>query len=357
MKSLFAACLTASSALLAGVISQAADVNFINGGDFNTPANWSDGLAPGAVPGDNHFVQNGLTATFSGGTVSMGKLIVSDSSPGTLNMTGGDLTVGGGNESFAIGRSLNGDGAVTLSGGAILRTASGDSSFVGQRDKGVLTVEAGASVLSPGSVWRIGQFGPVIDAGLEGDGLLDVAGTFSANLMFLGVDDGDGVLRVRGNGSVTLTDNLVPNVNTFFPNRSSLVHMVGSTASLTARVLESANGSSEVKNRYLFTADAAGVSPITLNVALNITNNRLDVDLSSYTTLSPVITLFNTAPGQIYGAFSEVNLIGSVASQYELVYDNNVTGDIQLVRIPEPATILLAIGGLIAAAFARRRGA
>ncbi len=83
----------------------AADVFFINGGDFNTAANWSDGMLP-SLDIDNHFIQDGLTSTYSAGTLSLRKLVVSDSSPGTLNMTGGDLTLAGGGDSFQIGRSL-----------------------------------------------------------------------------------------------------------------------------------------------------------------------------------------------------------------------------------------------------------
>ncbi len=333
----------------------AVDVAFINGGDFNSASNWSDGMLPGAVPGDLHLVQDNLVATYAGGATSMGKLVVSDSSPGTLLMSGGDLTVGGGNESFVIGRSLNGNGLVELSGGAILRTADGDSSFVGQRDRGVLRVGAGASVLSPGSVWRVGQSGPLIDSGLAGDGLIDVQGVFQAQLIFLGVDDGDGELRISGNGSVTLSDNLVPNVNTFYPNRSSLVNMVGSSASLVVNNLESENGPAQVRNAYLFQADASGVSPITALGAVNISNNRLEVDLTSYLGAAPVLTLFDAPPERIFGVFAEVNIVGDASGLYQIVYDAAAggTGDIQLVRggaVPEPAALGIMLVGLLVGA-------
>ena len=114
----------------------AVDVNFINGGDFNTAANWSDNMLPTA-DGDLHFIQDGLTSTFNSAGISVSKLVVSDSSPGTLNMTGGDLTIAAlGNDTFSIGRSVGGDGLVDLSGTAKLTTGSADSSFVGERDQG-----------------------------------------------------------------------------------------------------------------------------------------------------------------------------------------------------------------------------
>ncbi len=337
-----------------GRVAQAADVNFINGGDFNSAANWDDGNLPGAIPADFHFVQDGLTADFSAGTVTMGPLIVSDSSAGALNMSGGDLTVGGGNDTFAIGRSAGGDGAVTLTGTSILRTDINDSSFVGVRSNGVLDVGSDASVVG-NAVWRVGQFGPAAGAGLDGVGLLDVKGTFTGRLIFLGVDDGKGTLRISGDGSVTLTDNLVPNVNTFFPNRSSLVEMIGSSASLTMLNLESANGAGENRNSYLFEADASGVSPITPNDAVNIDNNRLTVDLTSFP-LAPnqVLTLFDAAPDRVFGQFGEVNVIGLTADQYKLVY-NVPLGDIQLVGVPEPSSVLLLVGMGLAVAAVRRR--
>ena len=153
-----------------------ADVFFINGGDFNTATNWSDGNLP-SLDIDNHFIQDGLTSTYSAGTLSLRKLVVSDVSAGTFNMTGGDLTLAGGGDSFQIGRSLNSDplspgGLVDLSGTAILRTT--DNSGVGERDKGVLHIGPMASVISPTAYWRVGNFGPSVDAGLEGNGLLDV---------------------------------------------------------------------------------------------------------------------------------------------------------------------------------------
>ena len=85
----------------------AADVFFLNGGDFNTAANWSDGNLP-SLDLDNHFIQDGLTSTYSAGTLSLRKLVISDISPGTFNMTGGDLTLAGGGDSFQIARGCCG---------------------------------------------------------------------------------------------------------------------------------------------------------------------------------------------------------------------------------------------------------
>ncbi len=336
----------------------AVDVNFINGGDFYTAANWDDGNLP-SDDGDGHFVQTGLTSTFNSAGVSVTQLIVSDSSPGTLLMTGGDLTIAGaGNDTFSIGRSAGGDGLVELSGTASLTTGSADSSFVGERDKGVLHIGPQASVMGT-DVWRVGHRGPVICSGCEGDGLLDVEGTFSARLMFMGVDDGKGLLRVRGNGSVTLTDNLVPGVNTLFPNRSAKIEMIGSNAALSAVNLESANGAAENKNEYLFQADANGVSAITLADAVNIDNNKLVVDLTSFA-LAPgmSVTLFDAAPERVFGRFAEVMVMGVAnAGDYDVLYldQPGQSGDIVLANIvPEPSALCLWGLGMVIAIFARR---
>ena len=348
----------------------AADVNFLAGdGNFNTAASWSDGMLP-SLDIDNHFIQDGLTATYSAGTVSVRKLVVSDGSPGTLNMTGGDLTAAGGDDSFQIGRGCcGGDGLVDLSGTAILRTTG--QSGVGERDKGVLHIGPDASVISPGVYWRVGNFGPSVDAGLEGNGLLDIEGTFSARALFIGVQDGTGVVRVRGTGSVTLTqqdDNpgfadidMDFNHNPIFhPNQSGTIHMEGSNASMSARNLFSQHDAlSPVKNLLWFTADLGGVSPITLTNAVNINNNKLQVDLNGFD-VAPLATLLliDAAPGGIAPgtSFAELEVLGGAsAPNYYVVYDGP-NGDILLARtIPEPSTMLLIGLGMSLAFCAKRR--
>jgi hypothetical protein len=352
-------CIACALSMVAS-FSQGGDVFLSSSGDFHSAANWSDGMVP-SNGGDFYFIQDALTADFAvGNSTSVARMIVSDSSVGTLDIKGGELTITGGGESFVIGRGCcAGGGTVDLSGTSILRTAPGDTGFIGQRDSGTLHVGPNARVISD-SVWRIGQFGPVIDAGLEGNGLLDVEGMFSARLLFLGVDDGDGRLRISGQGSVTLSENLQPSVNTFYPNRSSTIEMIGSGASLVARGLESANGPTQVKNQYLFAADAGGVSPIRLVDALNIDNNKLTVDLTNFA-LAPgmSITLFDAAPERVFGTFAEVSILGVVnPGNYSLVYDAGAggSGDIRLTNvIPEPASIVFIVFGTMLSVYARRR--
>jgi hypothetical protein len=185
---------------------------------------------------------------------------------------------------------------------------------------------------------------------------LNVEGSFRAHVIFLGATDGDGEVRVSGTGSIVLTDNLVPNINTDQPNRSSLVHMIGSTATLSALNLESANGLSQVHNKFEFSADGGGVSPITLANAANITNNDLVVNLNSFILgLGATEVLFNAAANQIYGTFASLAVNGGNPShQFRVVYDQ-AAGDILLQRVPEPATFVMLGLGVAMAACARRR--
>jgi hypothetical protein len=350
--------------------------------DFFVAANWNDFLAgPDAVPGpiDQARIFNSFVVDYAQvapHTVS-GLKVGSDpagnpgpnGTPGTLNMSAGHLIVAGPGDSFEIGRSVDNPptisgakGVINLTNDAILEIQGSDP-IVGVRAEAELNIGPNASVISTrvdGAYWRVGHNGPSIDpfnpvGGLRGKGLLNVEGSFGAHVIFLGVDDGDGTIRVSGNGSLTLTDNLVPGVNTHYPNRSALVQMIGSNASLSALNLESANGLAEVHNQYEFTTDGGGASPITLSNAVNITNNDLTVNLVGFDLpLNGTMLLFDAAPDQIYGKFASVTVTGG-SYDYAVRYQNAGTGDILLQRIPEPSTMLLLGLGMVMVFGAKRR--
>ncbi len=376
MRNLVMTCMGLVLAIVAaGPNCQAGDFKFDGGGgadtDFLTAANWNDNNVP--IPDSRYSINDNFVATYATNVATeVTSLIVGGDAPqapgpvgtpGTLNMSAGSLTVTGGGDSFVIARACcAGTGIVNLSGNAVLNI-SGTDPQIGQRDHGELNVGGTASVTSPSGYWRLGNYGPAIDDGLEGDGLLHVTdnGTFGAMVIFLGDGDSDGELRVSGNGSVVLSDNLVPNISTDRPNRSSLVHMVGSNASLSAKNLESFNGAAQVHNQYRFTADGGGVSPIVLSNAINIGNNDLTVDLTGFG-LDPLasLLLFDAAPGQIYGDgptyFSNVSVLGGESASNYFVFYDQANGDISLVRtVPEPSTMLLLGLSLSACLLARRR--
>jgi PEP-CTERM motif-containing protein len=333
-----------------------------NGNDFLTAGNWTPAGVPSA--GNQYIINNGLTANYtSNAATTIASLIVGADYPvtgdlgtaGTFNMSAGSMEITGGSSAFTIARACcSGDGVVNLTNNALL-TIDGSDPQVGQRDHGELHIGPSASVVSPTSYWRLGNYGASIDNGLQGDGLLEVQGSFLANVIFIGDSDSHGELRVSGHGSVTLNDSLVPNVATNFPNRSALVQMIGSNASIHAVNDESANGAAEVHNRYIFTADAGGISPITLSDAVNIGNNDLTVNLAGYAVLpNSVITLFDAAPNRIFGTFANVTITGSSVPGLHVLYDQ-ASGNIEIAT-PEPSSmLLLGIGATLCSAFSTRR--
>ena len=341
------------------------------GAAFLDGANWNPDGVPGVIATDRYAINDGFTSTYatSATTTVLGLRIGTDApvsptptgTPGTLNMSDGVLIVSGGGDSFEIGRACcAGTGVMNMTGDAVLEIQGSDP-LVGDRDQGTLNIGDTASVISTrpdGAYWRIGNYGPSIDAGLEGNGLLNVygSGSFRAHVLLLATADGDGEVRVSDNGSVTLTGNLAATDGVDQPNRSALVHMIGSNATLTAVNLESANGLSQVHNQYEFSADLGGVSEIKLSNAVNITNNDLTVNLNSFV-LGPGGTalLFDAAPNQVYGTFASVAVNGgNPGFQYAVRYDQ-AAGDILLERIPEPSTIALVGSALVAIATRAKR--
>ena len=345
--------------------------------DFFVAANWNDFLAgPDAVPGpmDQARIFNSFVVDYAQvapHTVS-GLKVGSDpagnpgpnGTPGTLNMSDGKLNVTGGGDSFQISRACcASEGSAINMTGAELEIGGSDP-IVGTRDNGVLDVGDTASVHPTAGVdnyWRLGNYGPSIDSGLEGNGLLNVHGngSFSAHVIFIGDNDATGELRVSDNGSVVLTGNLVPRPSGFQAGGSAKVQMNGATATLSAFNLESASEVGEIPTLYEFNADPVlGVSPIVLTDAINITNNDLIVNLNGYPlALFDQLLLFDgdqaLAGNRLFGTFASSALIGSVL-QHRVIYDQ-ANGDIYIRRVPEPSTLVLLGLGMVLVIGAKRR--
>lgn len=350
---------------------------------FLTAANWNefvtnaDGV-PGA--GDRAIINDNFSVSYATNvTTTLGSLIVGADWPvtgelgtdGTLNMTAGKIIVTGGGDNFQIARArgavlgdANGDGLVMMTNSEL--QIGGSDPIVGTRDHGVLDVGLNAKVYNtPGqdNYWRLGNYGPSVDAGLEGNGLLNVHsnGSFNAHVIFIGDNDSTGELRVADAGSVVLTGNLVPRPSAGVQaGGSALVRMIGSAATLSAFNLESESLAGEIRTKYRFDADALGVSKIKLTDAINITNNDLEVNLGSFV-MAPLskITLFDgdqsLATNRIFGTFANLTVDGITnPANYTVVYDQAL-GDIQLMAIPEPSTMLLIELGAMAAISTRRR--
>lgn len=356
---------------------------------FLTSGNWSilPGMTPDAgVPddaGDRGIINGGLTANYGTAvTTTVGSLIVGADWPvtgdtgtkGTLNMSAGKMIVTGPGDSFQISRACCAaeGSAINLTGAEI--EISGSDPIVGTRDQGTLDIGLNGKVYNtPGNdnYWRLGNYGPSFIGdlgGLQGNGLLNVHsnGTFNAHVIFIGDNDATGELRVSDTGSVVLTGNLVPRPSGFQAQGSATVRMNGSGATLSAYNLESESLAGEIPTSYVFTADASGVAEIFLKDAINITNNSLTVDLTSFA-LAPSSSLLlfdgdHTGAGdtpvgnRIFGTFSSVNVTGGVGgSNYFVIYDQP-NGNILLARtVPEPSTMLLFGMGTCVALLTKRR--
>jgi hypothetical protein len=352
--------------------------------NFLTSGNWS--ILPGMTPDpgvpddstDRAIINDNFVVTYATGvTTTVGSLIVGADWPvtgelgtdGTLHMTAGKIIVTGGGDNFQIARArgavfgdADGDGLITLTNAEL--EIGGSDPIVGTRDHGVLDVGLNGKVYNtPGqdNYWRLGNYGPSVDAGLEGNGLLNVHdnGTFNAHVIFIGDNDSTGELRVSDNGSVVLTGNLVPRPSGFQAGGSAKVQMNGASATLSAFNLESESLVGEIATLYEFNADPAlGVSPIRLVDAINITNNELVVNLNGYALANfDTLLLFDgdqaLVGNRVFGTFASTLVTGG-AGQHKVIYDQ-VNGDILLQRVPEPSTIGLALMGLALVYRARRR--
>ena len=356
---------------------------------FLTPNNWS--VTPGMTPdpgvptvGDRAIINNDFVVTHATAvTTTVGSLIVGADWPvtgelgrdGTLNMTAGKIIVTGGGDNFQIARArgavfgdADGDGLINMTNAQL--EIGGSDPIVGTRDHGVLDVGLNAKVYNTtgqDNYWRLGNYGPSVDAGLEGNGLLNVHnnGTFNAHVIFIGDNDSTGELRVSDTGSVVLTGNLVPRPSGFQAGGSATVRMTGSSATLQAYNLESESLAGEIPTKYRFDADALGVSVIKLTDAINITNNNLEVNLGAFVlpTYGSLLLFDGDHTGiggtpvgsRVFGTFANFSVNGITnPSNYVVVYDQP-NGNILLQSVPEPSTILLLGFGMVMTIFVAKR--
>jgi hypothetical protein len=351
---------------------------------FLTPNNWS--IPPGMTPdpgvpgaGDRAIINNNFVVSYGTAvTTSVGSLIVGADWPttgelgtdGTLNMTAGKIIVTGGGDNFQIARArgavfgdADGDGLINMTNAQL--EIGGSDPIVGTRDHGVLDVGLNAKVYNtPGqdNYWRLGNYGPSVDAGLEGNGLLNVHsnGTFNAHVIFIADNDSTGELRVSDTGSVVLTGNLVPRPSGFQAGGSATVRMTGSKATLQAFNLESESLPGEIRTKYRFDADSLGVSPIKLTDAINITNDALEVNLGAFVFPTyGTLLLFDgdqaLVGNRIFGTFANLTVNGVLnPANYVVVYDQP-NGNILLQGVPEPSTMALLGLGMVMTIFVARR--
>jgi hypothetical protein len=370
--------------------SQAVGVNvqFDNdavNGDFTDALNWSDNTAPN-VSNNIYHIQNGLTSDLTGTTSTVAGVIVGDASVGTLVVDGGTLNVitdvlvhphpSGFPTGFSVGGHLSnhtGNGTVNIINGGVVNvirdpdaasSEGRDTGFVGERADGTVNIGAGSLLDSPAIVWRIGQFGGLYDSVYEADGIVNVEGTWNADIIFIGPNGGDAEINLSGNGTLFTARAFDARAFSNRAEANNIMRLTGSNVSWSSDdiILTRQASGPDVQPRphVIFTSDSGGVSPMVARDALLFNGAEVTVDLTGFGPLAggERILLFDAAPAQLANghAFGALNVLGVPnPGQYVLQYADFHYGNVYLFRIPEPSTAALMSIGLLGLAARRRR--
>jgi RHS repeat-associated protein len=234
------------------------------GGDWNTANFWSTSNVPG--PSDTASIGANNTVTFSSSDTSRVAALTVD---GTLNVTGGNLTIGGtagSNFTLTTGGTLSGAGSINVSNGAAntwsggTMTGTGTTTFA---SGSTLTFSGSTDVLAGGRT--LGGAGAATLAGAlnlgSGGGTL----TFSAMQW-----TSAGGIDLQGNtltnaGTITLTSSSTVGLyaNNFFSGGGSF--NLGGTLSNSGTIVQQGTGSVEMfdnvilsnQGTYQFAADSS----------------------------------------------------------------------------------------------------
>jgi hypothetical protein len=356
------------------------NVNFDNdaaNGDFTDALNWSDNTAPN-VSNNIYHIQNGLTSDLTGTSSSVAGVIVGDASVGTLVVDGGTLNVttdvlvhphpSGFPTGFSVGGHLSnftGDGTVNIINGGVVNvirdpdapatTQGRDTGFVGERADGEVNIGAGSLLDSPEIIWRVGQFGGFFGPDLfEADGIVNVEGTWNADIIFISPNGGDSEINLSGNGSLFTARSFDARA---FGNRlfaEAVMRLTGSNVTWDSDdiILTRQVSGPDIQPRphVIFTSDAGGVSPMTARDAILFNDIEVTVDLTTYGPLAigERMLLFDAAAAQLANGHvvGQLNVLG---------YADFFQGNIYLARIPEPSTAVLLVVGLVGLVSSRRR--
>jgi len=256
---------------------------------------------------------------------------------------------------------------------------------------------------------RIGNYGPAyftfIEPGLDGRGLADVQGALNANTAFLSENGAKGEIRLSG-GTVNLNGALImsfcsgcvsagtPANDAKLALQSSKVSISGSSGSFNVgldpdpvtpdpnliidapfsrdirfNVDDDSRGHPETAT-FSFTADAGGVTPITvvdngldsegaanLSGTAYIGGTNLELNLDAYAGTSPLV-LIDAKPGNVSGTFGTVTFLGTTTATVDYS-DVMTTGNVRLINfqngsgagagalasasVPEPSGMMLVI--------------
>jgi hypothetical protein len=323
----------------------------------------------------------------AGGTADVNAIYVGDETTGILTIdAGGVLNVtsetslfphpSGFPTGFAIGghqHNHTGNGTVSIINGGVVNvirdpdapSAEGrDVGFVGERADGLLNIGAGSLLDSPQIVWRIGQFGGLYDAIYDADGIVNVEGTWNADIIFIGPNGGDAEINLSGNGTLHTERAFDARAFSNRAEATNIMRLTGSNVTWDSDdiILTRQVSGPDVQPRphVIFTSDAGGVSPMVARDAILFNDIEVTVDLTNYGPLALFqhLLLFDAAAGQLADGHvvGQLNVLGVPnPGGYSLVYHDDSTGNIYLARIPEPAALTLLVIGFLSLATGRRR--
>ena len=363
--------------------------------NFLDATNWTPENAPGTNLVDVYGIDDGLSSTYSEGTTQVYGLRVGSTAKehqfgethfGRLTMTGGSLEVIGSGAMglFGIGRErepiITDDdkkGGEFIMEGTSSLTANGV--IVGERTKGLLSIGPSATVemrtwdttVTPNQFggtedMRIGNYGPAYDdfgaePGLDGRGLVDVQGSLLAKDVYFSEHGAQGELRLSG-GTVNLNGALImdrcDNCQSdpgLLAERSAKVSIIGSNGTFNVGVdpdplvVDPMPPDRDILAAsptaiFSFTADAGGVTPITLaqNVGepsggAEIEGAQLELNLDAFSyTPSSIMTLIDATDSLLLGQFGTVTFLGTTTADVNYDYAH---GDVFLSNFQSPGGI------------------
>jgi hypothetical protein len=355
-------------------------------GDFTEALNWADDTAPSTGNNKIYQIQNGLTADLTGTTASVHGVTTGDASVGRFIIDNATLNVisetdvhphpSGFPTGFHVGGHFSnhtGNGTVDIINGGVVNvirdptttnTAHGrDVGFVGERADGTVNIGAGSLLDAPEIIWRIGQFGGVFGVDFyDADAIVNIEGTFNADIIFASPNGGDSEFNLSGNGRLFTTRAFQAKAFDHFADANAVIRMTGSNASWDSDdiIIDRGGAGAQPRPHVIFTSDAGGVSPMTSRDALLFNDAEVTVDLTANGPLARFerMLLFDAAPGQLANGhtFGQLNVLGVPnPGNYKLIYKDFFGGDIFLTNVPEPSAGALVVLGLLGVAARWRR--
>lgn len=287
--------------------THAADVNAAASGDWSSAGTWTPNEP---VAADNAFINGGLTVGVSqaGEVANRVDLGTVAGQTGSLNITGGDLTVGSGGAlpSIRVGQIAGSTGSITMSGGTVNVIGGTDNGLaigdilIGDLGTGTMLMTGGNFTVSdeivvgvgPGSVGTLTVNGGTIGNGqLPGPGGRSVIAGFGANSVGTINVGGTGVINARfdvllglidnGNGTLNINEGGTVNANFLFASgsatgTSTINHTGGTFNTLAGFVIGQRGQSTYNLSGGTMNGGFVSVGDDSTNATLNVTGGTIN---------------------------------------------------------------------------------